>query len=89
MLVTKETRWRGGSEREGKRESGFEHTLLVKNEDVAAVQVDGVSGTQAGHYTTRNLSVGASLGRENNAGEGDLHPPPTTMTWGAAMLCAG
>lgn len=59
-LATKETRWRGGSEREGKRESGFKHTLLVKNEDVAAVQVDGVSGTQAGHYTTRTLSVEAS-----------------------------
>jgi hypothetical protein len=27
----------------------LEHTLLVKNEDIAAVQVDGVSGTQAGH----------------------------------------
>jgi hypothetical protein len=26
-----------------------ERTLLVQNEDIAAVQVDGVSGAQAGH----------------------------------------
>jgi hypothetical protein len=67
----------------------LEHTLLIKNEDIATVQVDGVSGTQAGHYTTE-VCQSRILGEEGiMRGRGDLHPPPTTITWGAAIMCVG
>lgn len=33
-------------------------TLLVENEDVAAVQVDGMRGTQTGHCEATIVSAG-------------------------------
>lgn len=30
------------------------HTLLVKNEDIATVQVDGVGGTETGHWKAQD-----------------------------------
>lgn len=30
-------------------------TLLVKNQDIAAIQIDGVSRTEAGHYSITQM----------------------------------
>jgi hypothetical protein len=34
-----------------------EHTLLVQNEDIATVQVNGVGGTEAGHCEVRSAEM--------------------------------
>lgn len=62
-------------------------TLLVENEDVTTVQVDGMRGTETGHCDRISI-IADRLPREENAGKaGCLHPPPTTMTlWDCDMV---
>lgn len=50
-----------------------EESLLIQNEDIATVEVDGVCGAEARDW--RKLA-----GRERMRGKGSLRPPPTTIT---------
>lgn len=54
------------------------HTVLVEEQDVAASKVDGMSSTEAGHYSLISHSAWRMV-----LGGFCLHPPPTTMTLGA------
>ena len=60
------------------QETRILHTLLVQNNDVTAIQVDGVRSTQAGHC----FDVSQLSGVINGV---NLHPPPTTITFGAIL----
>lgn len=50
-----------------------EESLLIQNEDIATVEVDGVCGAEARDW--RGLA-----GTERMRGKGSLRPPPTTIT---------
>jgi hypothetical protein len=56
-------------------------TLLVQNQDITPIQVDGMSGTKAGHL--RSIKM---VRWEENSKQGikrSSRPPPTTITLGA------
>jgi hypothetical protein len=56
------------------------HTLLVQNNDIAAIQVDGVSSTQAGH-----CCFGVRCQLSGVEWYVNLQPPPTTITLGTIL----
>jgi hypothetical protein len=56
------------------------HTLLVQDNDIAPVQVDGVRSTQAGHCCFDVRCQLSGVGWNVN-----LQPPPTTITLGAIL----
>lgn len=59
---------------------GMDHlTLLIENEDVSTIEVDGVGGTETGHCNGQQRLI---LQRREN----HVHPPPTTMTLGGAAI---
>ena len=59
----------------------LEHTVFVKKEDIAAVQVNGMSSAETGHCISNQLEI---AGKEADR----LQPPPTTITRGAGMSAA-
>ena len=57
-------------------------TVLVKEQDIAAVEIDCVSSAQSGHFWPPLVVQMA----EGLVGMESLQPPPTTMILGAGML---
>ena len=59
-------------------------TVLVEKRDIAAGQVDGVSGAQSGHCEfDQSLGLTGGIGADSPGGsttESDSRPAPTTMT---------
>lgn len=60
-----------------------EEALLIEDNDVAAIEVDGMRGTETGHC---NDISGYSVSRVNGYSRSNLHPPPTTMILGAIVI---
>ena len=65
-------------------------SILVENNDVSSVEVDGVRSTETGHYEGGSLvMILEMMGYESSSGlrdQGNLHPPPTTITLGVMMI---
>lgn len=55
------------------------HTVLVKQQNTAAVQIDGMSRAQARHCIAISMDKGGGSSRHSR-------PPPTTITLGGAIL---
>lgn len=63
-----------------------EEALLIEDNDVSAIEVDGMRGTETGHC---NDISGSSKPSEWSMFKKHLHPPPTTMILGAIVVYLG